>query len=149
MFPPTEDRTNETKARLLQQIAAALGGQAAEESQFGDISTGAASDIETATAIAKQMVTQYGMSPLGPINIQPRSPFGWRGMMDDGGELSPEFHNAVDREIKKIIDVSYKLAQSIIKKNKPKFDKVAKALLEKETLEGDEFEKLVGKKKSA
>lgn len=148
MFPPTEDRSNETKSRLLQQVAAALGGQAAEEITFGDISTGASSDIEAATAISKQMVTQYGMSSLGPINIQPNATMGgW----SRGGEtdISPDLHNAVDREIKKIIDQQFKEAISLIKKNKVKFDKVAKALLEKETLEGEEFEKIVGKKKTA
>lgn len=148
MFPPTEDRSNETKSRLLQQISAALGGQVAEEIVFGDISTGASSDIESATAIAKQMVTQYGMSSLGPINIQP-SPMmgGWS--RNEETAISPELHNAVDREMRKIIEAQYKEAMNIIKKNKTKFDKVAKALLESETLDGDEFEKIVGKKKAA
>ncbi len=148
MFPPTEDRSNETKSRLLEQIAAALGGQAAEEMVFKDISTGAASDISVATQIARQMVMEYGMSSLGAITLQPKSMFGmWRGM-DDSGEMSPDLHNAVDKEIKKIMDQAFKLAQKILKEHKTSLDKVAKALLEKETLESDEFEKLVGKKKS-
>ncbi len=145
LFPPTEDRSNETKSRLMDQIAAALGGQAAEELVFKDISTGASSDIEVATNLARSMVTQYGMSSLGPINLQPRSAFGWRGM-DEGEDMSPELHDAVDREIRKIMSDSYKLALSTIKNNKIKLDKVAKELLEKETLESDEFEKIVGKK---
>lgn len=150
MFPPTEDRSNETKSFLEQQIAAALGGQAAEEIIFNDVSTGASSDIEKATAIAKQMVTQFGMSPLGPINIVPRPMFGgWGRGTEDASELSPEFHNLVDKEIKKIIDQGYKQATLLLKKNKVKFDKVAKELLEKETLDGEEFEKIVGKKKMA
>lgn len=148
LFPPTEDRSNESKSRLVEQITAALGGQAAENLIFNDISTGAASDIEVATGIAKQMVTQYGMSALGPISINPRPMFGgWRGL-DEGMDLSPKLHDAVDVEIKKIMDNSYKNAQLILKKNKTKLDKVAAALLEKETLESDEFEKIVGKKKS-
>ncbi|MDZ4209822.1 MAG: ATP-dependent zinc metalloprotease FtsH [Candidatus Curtissbacteria bacterium] len=148
LFPPTEDRSNESKSRLVEQITAALGGQAAEELIFKDISTGAASDIEVATSIARGMVTQYGMSSLGPINVNPRPSFGlWRGM-EEGTELSPKLHDEVDMEIKKIMEAGYKSAQDILKKHKAKLDAVAKELLEKETLEGDEFEKIVGKKKN-
>src|SRR3989344_4845667 len=148
LFPPTEDRSNESKSRLLEQITAALGGQAAEELVFRDISTGAASDIEVATNIARAMVTQYGMSSLGPLSINPRPMFGiWRGM-DEGSEMSPKMHDAVDSEIKKIMETGYKSEQDLLKKNKSKLDAVAKELLEKETLEGEEFEKIVGKKKS-
>ena len=148
MFPPTEDRSNETKSRLLEQITTALGGRAAEEIVFKDISTGAASDISIATQIARQMVMEYGMSSLGPMTLQAKSMFGiWRGM-DEGGEMSPNFHNAVDKEVKKIIDQAFKIAQRILKENRSKLDKVARALLEKETLESEEFEKIVGKKKT-
>lgn len=149
LFPPTEDRSNESKSRLMEQVTAALGGQAAEDLIFKDISTGGASDIEVATSLVKQMVTQYGMSSLGPININPRPMFGiWRGF-DEGGGLSPKLHDAVDTEIKKIMDGCYKAAQLLLKKHKEKLDKVAKALLEKETLESDEFESIVGSKKSS
>lgn len=148
LFPPTEDRSNESKSRLLEQITAALGGQAAEDLIFKDISTGAASDIEVATSIARAMVTQYGMSNLGPISVNPRPMFGiWRGM-EEGTELSPKMHDAVDSETKKIMDTCYKNAQDLLRKHKVKLDKVAKELLQKETLESDEFEKIVGKKKS-
>ncbi len=147
LFPPTEDRSNESKSRLIDQITAALGGQAAEDLVFKDLSTGAASDIEVATNIARQMVTQYGMSTLGPLSIHPRPMFGiWRG--DEGGEVSPKLHDAIDVEIKKIMDGCYKGAQLLLKKHKAKLDAVAKALLEKETLESDEFESIVGSKKS-
>lgn len=145
MFSPSEDRSNETQSRLLQQIAAALGGQAAEEVVFGDISTGAASDIEAATSIAKAMVTQYGMSKLGPMNLAPQAQFGmWS--KGDGMDVSPELHDQVDREIKRLVDDGFKLAVSLIKKHRVKLDKVAKALLEIETLDTEEFEKIVGKK---
>ncbi|MCL4366336.1 ATP-dependent zinc metalloprotease FtsH [Patescibacteria group bacterium] len=148
LFPPTEDRANESKSRLVEQITAALGGQAAEELIFKDISTGAASDIEVATNIARQMVTQYGMSSLGPINVTPRPTFGiWRGM-EEGMELSPKLHDTVDAEIKKIIDRCFKIAQDMLKKHTANLHAVAKELLEKETLESEEFEKIVGKKKS-
>ncbi len=146
LFPPTEDRSNESKSRLLEQMTAALGGQAAEDLIFKDISTGAASDIEVATNIARAMVTQYGMSTLGPLSIAPRPMFGlWRG--DEGGEMSSKLHDAVDVEVRKIIDSCYKNAQLLLKKHKSKLDAVAKSLLEKETLESEEFENIVGGKK--
>ncbi|TSC88036.1 MAG: cell division protease FtsH [Microgenomates group bacterium Gr01-1014_7] len=148
-FPPTEDRSNETRSRLLEQISTALGGRAAEDMIFKDISTGAANDLELATAIARDMVTEYGMSALGPINIKPHPMFGlWARMQDEGGGVSQAMQSKIDNEIKKIIDSCYKQAVNILHKNKPKLDKVAEALLEKETLDTDEFEKLVGKKKS-
>ncbi len=147
LFPPTEDRSNESKSRLVEQITAALGGQASEDLIFKDISTGAASDIQAATNIAKAMVTEYGMSDLGPISLSSRAMFGvWRG--EEGSELSPKLHDAVDGETRKIIEGCYKNAQILLKKHKAKLDQVAKALLEKETLESDEFEKIVGNKKT-
>ena len=132
----------------MEQITAALGGQAAEEMVFKDISTGAASDISVATQIAKAMVMEYGMSSLGAITMQSRSMFGiWRGM-DEGGEMSQALHSAVDKEIKKIMDQAFRVAQKILRENRVKLDRVAQELLEKETLESEEFEKIVGKKKS-
>lgn len=147
LFPPTEDRSNESKSRLVEQITAALGGQASEDLIFKDISTGAASDIQAATNIAKAMVTEYGMSDIGPISLSSRAMFGvWRG--EEGSDLSPKLHDAVDRETRKIIETCYKNAQALLKKHKSKLILVAKALLEKETLESDEFEKIVGNKKT-
>ncbi len=148
MFPPTEDRSNETKSRLLQQIATALGGRAAEEMIFKDVSTGASNDMEVATNIAREMVTSYGMSNLGPLTISPRG--GNFGMYrEEGAAVSEVLQAKIDIEISKIIDQAYKEAKEILSRNKPKLDKVAKALLDKETLDTDEFEKIVGKKKSS
>lgn len=145
MFPPTEDRSNETKSRLLEQIATALGGRAAEDLVFKDVSTGASNDIEVATNIAREMVVEYGMSDIGPINIKPASQFGmWQR---EGAEISENLQAKIDTEIKKIMDVAYAQALTILRKNKVNLDKVAKALLDKETLDTDEFEKIVGKKK--
>ncbi len=146
MFPPTEDRSNETKSRLLQQIATALGGRAAEDIIFDDVSTGATNDLEVASSIARDMVMQYGMSDLGHMNIKPRSVFGsWRG--EEGEAISESLQSKIDAEVKKIIDRAYKQAKDILIKNKLKLDKVAAALLEKETLDTTEFENLIGKKK--
>lgn len=146
MFPPTEDRSNETKSRLLQQIATALGGRAAEEMVFKDVSTGASNDMEVATNIAREMVTSYGMSNLGPVNIAPRAGIG--GYREEGSNVSEAMQTKIDIEISKIIDTAYKEAKEILFKNRTKLDKVAKALLDKETLDTEEFEKIVGKKKT-
>ncbi len=148
MFPPTEDRSNERKSRLIEQIATALGGRAAEQMVFNDLSTGASSDLEVATGIAKEMVTEYGMSDLGPVNIKPQAVFGlWSRGSEEGGSISETMMTKVDGEVKKILDTANKQAMDILKKNRVKLDKVAKALLEKETLDTEEFEKLIGKKK--
>jgi cell division protease FtsH len=150
MFPPIEDRSNETESRLKEQIAAALGGQAAEAFIFKDISTGASSDIENATKLARAMVTQYGMSTLGPINLESGAMFGvWARGGEEGSEVSPELRNSVDKEVRKLLDEGYRQATLLVKKQQVKLHKVAKELLEKETLDADEFEKIVGKKAAA
>ncbi len=147
MFPPTEDRSNERKSRLLQQIATAMGGMAAEEMVFHDISTGAAADLQVATDIVQDMVTTYGMSELGPISLKPRSVFGlWGRMPEEGNGVSEQMLGKVDTEVKKIIDAAFSQAKVILLKHTAQLDKVAKALLEKETLDSDEFEKIVGSK---
>lgn len=148
MFPPTEDRSNETRSRLLEQIATALGGRAAEEIIFGfeDITTGAGSDLQVASNISRAMVMEYGMSSLGPINIKPQAMFGIYQSSQEGDAISESLQAKIDTESKKIIDEGYQKAKELLKKNKTKLDKIAKALLEKETLDTDEFEKLVGKK---
>ena len=144
LFPPTEDRSNESKSRLLEQIATALGGRAAEALALDDISTGATNDLEAASSIARDMVTSYGMSNLGPINIKTQSMFGiWQ--REDGQQISESLQAKIDDEVKRIIDNGYKLAQTVLRKHKLKLDKVAKSLLEKETLESDEFKTIVSK----
>ncbi|MCL5784065.1 MAG: ATP-dependent zinc metalloprotease FtsH [Patescibacteria group bacterium] len=148
MFPPTEDRSNERKSRLLEQIATALGGRAAEALVFEDISTGAANDLEVASSISRDMVTEYGMSDLGPINIKSHPVFGlWPTAPEEGIGVSESMQTKIDNEIKKIIDTAYIQAENILREHKTRLDAVAKALLEKETLDTDEFEKIVGKKK--
>ena len=146
MFPPTEDRSNETKSRLLEQISTALGGQAAEALVFKDISTGAANDLEVANSIARDMVMEYGMSDLGPLNLKSRPTFGLYSRGDET-QISEQLQAKIDIEIKKILDTAFKQAKDILVKNRAKLDKVAKALLETETLDTTEFEKIVGKKK--
>ena len=148
LIPPVGDRTHETKSRLLEQIAAMLGGRAAEEVVFNEMTSGAASDISQATKIARAMVVEFGMSDLGPINFGPDMGMGDFGQMEwyEQAQNSPAFMEKIDSETKKIIDISLKLSTKLIKDNRKLLDKVSKSLLEKETLDRDDFEKIVGKK---
>lgn len=150
LIPPAGDRTHETKSRLLEQITAMLGGRAAEEVVFGDITAGASNDIEHATRVARAMVVDFGMSSLGPINLGPQvgyDDFGNPNWMEPA-QVSPSMQEKIDMEIKRIMDSSHKTATAIIKKNKKILDKVVAKLLEEETLDRGEFEKVVGPKPS-
>jgi len=150
-IPPNDDRSHETRTRLLEEITAMMGGRAAEELVFKEMTTGAANDIEQATNIARHMVVDFGMSSLGPIN--------WTSDLDGVGfgkgrlwaepvQVSPNTQAKIDDEVYKIIDICYKEARKIIAGARKRLDQVAKVLLETETLEREDFEKLVGKKPS-
>ncbi len=148
LVPPAKDRLHETKTHLIEQITVMLGGRAAESVIFGEMTTGAANDFDQATKIARSMVVEYGMSPLGPINFGPTMDVTeWGKSYWESDKVSQDTMSKIDNEVKKIIDSCYKNAIDIIKTNKPYLDKVVKELLVKETLDGDEFEKIVGKKK--
>lgn len=146
LIPPAADRTHETRTRILEQISAMLGGRAAEELIFNEMTSGASNDIEKATALARAMVMEFGMSSLGMIDMTPQpdldgNPFSTQDNISEG------LRQKVDAEIKKIIDTAYKQAVDLLKKNKKDLDSVAVKLLKDETLDRDEFEKIVGKKK--
>lgn len=140
---PSTDRTHETRSHLVEKIASMLGGRAAEELVFGEITTGAASDIQNATAIARDMVMEYGMSVLGPINLSAEQKSYMGRPYAESQQLSDEMMAKIDLEVRKFIDEGYKVAVGILKKHRKELDKIAKVLLEKETLEGDEFEELM------
>ncbi len=145
MIPPQKDRIHETKTHLLEEIASMLGGRAAEELIFKEMTTGASSDIDKATGIAREMVVGFGMSSLGPISFNPSMDVTeWGGRFMNEPHISEEMQNAIDREIKSFMDDGYKKAVAILKKEKAKLDLVADALLKKETLESEDFEKLMG-----
>lgn len=148
LIPPVGDRTHETKSRLLEQITAMLGGRAAEEIVFNEMTSGAASDISQATKIAKAMVVEFGMSDIGPINFGPDMGVGDFGQMEwyEQAQNSPAFMEKIDTETKKFLDAGMKEATKILKAKRKILDKVSKSLLEKETLDRDDFEKIVGKK---
>lgn len=146
LIPPKDDRSHETKSHLLEQITAMLGGRAAEELVFSEMTSGAANDIEGATRLTRHMVIDFGMSSLGPIALGPHVDGDGRGMMFEPSQLSPDMQKKVDQEVKKIIDSCHKEAKGIILRVRKTLDRVAKVLIEKETLEREEFEKLVGSK---
>lgn len=146
LVPPKKDRIHETKTRLMSQMAMAMGGRAAEQLVFSNMTTGASSDIKHTTNIARSMVTEWGMSKLGPINLGTQ--FGgnevdWMSMYQDPGQVSDGMKEKVDLEIKKLVDEAYRKALIILKRNRRKMDEVAKVLTEKETLLEEEFEKIM------
>ena len=146
LIPPARDRVHETKSRLINQIASMLGGRAAEELIFNEFTTGAANDIDKATAIARQMVIELGMSNIGPINFGPQMDVTETGKTYyEQPQISPNMMSKIDEEVKKIIDTGYKTAFETLKKLKPKLDLVAETLVKQETLEGDEFKRLMEK----
>ncbi|OGY23890.1 MAG: cell division protein FtsH [Candidatus Woykebacteria bacterium RBG_13_40_15] len=144
IIPPSTDRYNETKTRLLETITSLLGGRAAEEIEFNEFTVGAASDIQQATDIARRMVTEFGMGALGPQATGVRGENPWLAReLGDPKPLSESLASKVDAEVGKIINDSFTKAKKILKENKEKLDLVANELLQKETLEGDEFEEIV------
>jgi cell division protease FtsH len=146
LIPPKKDRYTETKSHLLEMMVTLLGGRAAEELTFNEFTAGAASDIDQATRIARQMVVDFGMSDLGPIYLGPQiETTEWGRSWIQPSEISPDMQAKVDKEIKKIVDGSYKKALEILKKSKKKLDVIAEKLVKQETLEGEEFEKLMKK----
>jgi cell division protease FtsH len=150
MIPPAQDRYNETKTRLLEQIATMLGGRAAEELVFNEMTAGAGNDIENASRVARAMVTEYGMSEIGPMSFNLDEDT--RYLVSAAGEsnsLSEEMAKRIDLEVKRIIDEALGRAKSILLQNRDKLDAVVLALIEKETLESEEFERIIGKSSDA
>ncbi len=145
MAPPEKDRLHETKSRLIQEIAMTMGGRAAEKLIFNEMTSGAANDINQATRIARFMVMEFGMSDLGPINFGPHTDVTeWGKSYFEQQSVSPAMQGEIDREVKKLLDEGYRRAAEILKKYRKKMDVIAGELVKKETLEGNEFEMLMG-----
>jgi len=146
MQVPTEDRFLMKKTELLNKIATFLGGRAAEEIVFGDISTGAHNDLSKATDIARSMVKEYGMSTtIGQVYFsREKRPLFLEAGMPAGGEYSEATAEMIDKEIKEIISVQYRRALDILGEKKAVMDKGAEVLLEKEKIDGEELKALVG-----
>ncbi|OGG12010.1 hypothetical protein A2Z00_03160 [Candidatus Gottesmanbacteria bacterium RBG_13_45_10] len=149
LSPPEKDRLHETKSHLIDEIAMTMGGRAAEQVVFNEMTSGAANDIDQATRIARYMVMEFGMSDLGPINFGPQIDMTeWGKAMMEQNPVSQEMQGEIDREIKKFLDEGYKKALEILKKHRKQLDSIAEALIKKETVESEEFEALMGGPKS-
>lgn len=141
---PENDAVHMKKQKLLDNIAGLLGGRAAEKVVLDDICTGATNDIERATELARRMVTEFGMSELlGPMTFGTDAQEVFIGRdFGRARNYSEEVAAAIDKEIRSIIDNAYERAQQIIIEHRAAFDRITKALLEKETLKGEEFRAL-------
>ncbi len=144
MMVPSEEKLCSTKTDLLEQITGLLGGRTAEEIIFGEITTGAHNDFEKATKIARAMVTEYGMSDLGPLQFEQQAGSVFLGRdYNKSQHFSNEVANEIDMEMRKIINDCHKAATEIIKKNKDLLKLIADALLEYETLTKEQIDYLV------
>ena len=144
MMIPSEEKICSTKTDLLEEITGLLGGRTAEELVFGEITTGAHNDFEKATKIARAMVTEYGMSDLGPLQFEQQEGSVFLGRdYNKSHNFSNEVANEIDMEMRKIIDSCHDNATKIIKENKDLLVLIAEALLEKETLTKEEIDSLV------
>ncbi|HTY13765.1 MAG TPA: ATP-dependent zinc metalloprotease FtsH [Candidatus Omnitrophota bacterium] len=145
---PLEDKYLVSKSEILDQITVMLGGRAAEEMIFTEITSGAQNDLERATELAKKMVTEYGMSELGPRTFgrKDRQIFLGRDIAEMK-DYSEETADEIDTQVKGIIDGCYKKAQETLRANRPRLEEIAAMLIEKETLEADDLETYFSGKK--
>ena len=144
MMVPSVEKLCSTKTDLLEEITGLLGGRTAEEVVFGEITTGAHNDFEKATKIARAMVTEYGMSDLGPLQFEQQEGSVFLGRdYNKMQHFSNEVANEIDMEMKKIIDNCHKKATEIIKQNRDLLKLIAEALLEYETLTKEQIDYLV------
>ena len=144
MMVPTEEKMCSTKTDLLEEITGLLGGRSAEEITFGEITTGAHNDFEKATKIARAMVTEYGMSDLGPLQFEQQAGSVFLGRdYNKAQHFSNEVANEIDMEMRKIINDCHKQAKDIIKKNSDLLKLIAETLLEYETLTKEQIDYLV------
>jgi cell division protease FtsH len=131
---PSEDRYLMRRSELLAKMAGLMGGRAAEEVIFGDITTGAANDIERVTGIARKMVCEFGMSSLGQIQFK---------AAEEGGSYSPQTAAQIDSEIRFLVDQAYQTAKDILLERKDKLIAISEHLIEVETIDGEELDRLL------
>ena len=142
MYRPTEDKSFMSRTEMIENIVSLLGGRVAERLILNDISTGASNDIERATKIARAMVTKYGMSDrVGTITLGQNQEEVFLGRdFAQSKEYSEETAGVIDEEVKKIIDDAYQKAETILREHIDKLHSVAGVLLEKEKIDGEEFD---------
>ena len=141
---PREETYLSTKTELLETISGLLGGRVAEELIFNEITTGAHNDFEKATKIARSMVTEYGMSSLGPVQFEHQESSVFLGRdYNKSQNFSSTVANEIDEEVRKIIDAQYKVTKEILSNNKDLLELIANTLLEYETITKEQIEYLV------
>jgi cell division protease FtsH len=140
------DRYLRTREELHHQLAVWLGGRAAEELMFQEVSTGAQNDLQHATEVARAMVAEYGMSDvIGPVTVmtRPRTPFmpvpGW----ESSGTVAEETSREVDLEVKKLMTEADETAARVLREHRTTLEAVVRLLLEREVVEGDEVRRLL------
>jgi cell division protease FtsH len=126
-----------TKSELVDELAMLLGGRVAEELIFGELTTGDQNDIEKATKLARKMVCEFGMSEkLGPLTLGQKQGEVFLGKdFSSHQDYSDQIAFEIDQEVRRLVDEAYTQAQTILKENREKLDRIAKALIEHETLE--------------
>jgi cell division protease FtsH len=146
--PPEKDKVQLLKSEMLDDMVVMMGGRAAEMLIYNEQTAGASNDIERATRVARSMVVEYGMSDLGPMNFAPQYDRAYAKAWGEPQKISVNLQDKVDVEIRKYIDDAQKKAMVLLKKNRKQLDDVTKKLLEVETLDSEEFEKVMGAKKT-
>lgn len=142
---PKEDRYYATRSEMLDELKVLLGGRVAEALVLKEISSGASSDLQRATSLARQMICEYGMSPeLGPMTFGHRQDQVFLGRdIGRDKDYSEEVAAKIDKEIRKFIDEAYQKTESLLNENMDKLHLIADALIERETLEGEEIDQLM------
>lgn len=145
LIPPEADKYSNTRTELLEQICTLLGGRGAEQLIYNELTAGASSDIDKVTRIARAMVLDYGMSGLGPIDFGPKDEIGeWGRTYFEPSNVSESKKAEIDAEVKKIVAACEKTTMQILKAKRKTMDVVVKELMKSESLEREDFEKLVG-----
>lgn len=145
MAVPTEDRMLRSRGYFLDEIAVLLSGFVTEQAIFGDVTTGASNDLERATNMARSMVTRYGMSNLGPRTFGKKEELIFLGKeMSEEKNYSEKTAQDIDHEVSTLIEGARKRALELITEKRDKLDKLANTLIEKETIEKEEFDEIVG-----
>jgi len=141
---PTEDKYSYSKRYLEAMLAVLMGGRIAEEVFLNELTTGAGNDIERATAMARKMVCEWGMSELGPVTFGKKEQEIFLGReFAQHGDFSEATAVEIDKEVRRILDKAYKAAHEIISTNKGALDRIARKLLERETLDGVEVNAII------
>ncbi len=143
---PEEDRHTYSEPQAKARIAVAMGGRLAEEITFGEMNTGAGNDIKQATGIARKMVTEWGMSKkLGPLAYgeNDENPFLGRELSSHRSDYSPETAKEIDAEVRRIVMEQYELARNLLVEHKEHLDRLAEALLDRETVDGNELDAII------